>query len=130
MLRLYGDGNAGASGAVQRWPDADDGYSDYQRRIIFREMAKAELRSGALGRQRRVRLVQYAAKLRLSAVVAGRLVVEARQSVEEEAMHAAEHRAPELCLHEPPSRTSHTYLWIVTGALCIVVAALGLSMLS
>lgn len=130
MLRLHGEGNADASGSDHRWPDADDGYSAYQRRIIFREMAKAELRGGALGRQRRFRLVQYAAKLRLSAVVAGRLVGEARRSIEEEAMHAAEHRTPELRLHEPPSRTSRDYLWIVTGVMCIAVAALGLFLLS
>ncbi|MCH7720682.1 MAG: hypothetical protein IH988_06785 [Planctomycetes bacterium] len=130
MLRLHREGNAGPSGSFHGGPDADDGYSAYQRRIIFREMAKAELRRGALRRQRRFRLVQYAAKLRLSAVVAGRLMGEARQSIKEEAMHAAEHPTPELRLHDPPSRTSHTSFWILTGALCIVLAALGLSMLS
>ncbi|MCH7701124.1 MAG: hypothetical protein IID37_05510 [Planctomycetes bacterium] len=129
MLRLHGNVNGGPSGSDHRRPDADDGYSPYQRRIIFREMAKAELRGGALGRQRRFRLVQYAAKLRLSAVVAGRLMGEARQSIKDETIHAAEHQVPNLRLHEPPSRTSHTSRWIVTGALCIVVAALGLFLL-
>ena len=130
MLRLSGNGDAGTSGSDHRWPDADDGYSAYQRRIIFREMAKAELRGGTLGRQRRFRLVQYTAKLQLSAVVAGRLMGEARKAVEEEAVHAPEHRVPELRLHEPPSRTSHDYLWIVTGVMCLAVVALGLFLLS
>ncbi len=130
MLRLHGKADAGTSGLNQRRLDADDGYSPYHRRVIFREMAKAELRGGALGRSRRFRLVQYAAKLRLSAVVAGRLMGEARKAVEEEAVHAPEHRVPELRLHEPPSRTSHDYLWIVTGVMCLAVVALGLFLLS
>lgn len=130
MLRLHGKVDAGASGLNHRRLDADDGYSPYHRRIIFREMAKAELRSGVLGRPRRFRLVQYAAKLGLTAVVAGRLVGEARQAVEEEVTHAAMHRTPDLRLHEPPSRTSRDYLWIVTGVMCIAVAALGLFLLS
>ena len=130
MLRLHGKANTGPSGSDHRRLDADDGYSPYHRRIIFREMAKAELRGGALGRQRRFRLVQYAAKLRLSAVVAGRLMGEARQAVEEEVMHATAHRTPDLRLHQPPSRTSRDYLWIVTGVMCIAVVALGLFLLS
>ena len=129
-MRLRGKADAASSGSFDSRTDPDDGYSPYHRRIIFREMAKAELRSGALGKRRRFRLVQYAAKLRLSAVVAGRLMGEARQAVDEEVMHAAAHRTPDLRLHQPPSRTSRDYLWIVTGVMCLAVVALGLFLLS
>jgi hypothetical protein len=56
-------------------------FTRQQRQTLFREMAMAEMRRGPMTRRRWRNLVQYAAMLDLSAVEAGELVGEARESV-------------------------------------------------
>ena len=53
-----------------------------QRQAVFRKMVAAELRRGGMSRGRWQRLVQYSALLDLSAVEAGALIAEARESVD------------------------------------------------
>jgi len=53
-----------------------------QRQAVFREMVAGELRRGGMSRRRWQRLVQYGALLDLSAVEAGELIAQARESVD------------------------------------------------
>lgn len=53
-----------------------------QRHAVFREMVAGELRRGGMSRRRWQRLVQYGALLDLSAVEAGELIAQARESVD------------------------------------------------
>ena len=52
----------------------------FERQQIFREMVVQQLRNGPLSRIRRRRIVQFAAKLGITAVLAGRLVQEAQRA--------------------------------------------------
>ncbi|MCH8149866.1 MAG: hypothetical protein IH987_18110 [Planctomycetes bacterium] len=56
-----------------------------EMREIFHQMIADELRNGRLTRERRKRVIRYAAQLGLSAVEAGRLITTCREQVLESA---------------------------------------------
>ena len=71
-------------------------FNHFERRELFREMALAELRFGDDHDWRRKRLVQFAAKMQLSAVEAGRLMQEAQRELAWEAKLAPKLEAGHL----------------------------------
>lgn len=93
---------------------------------IFREMIRTELRNGRLSAWRRRRIVQYAAQLNLSAVEAGRLIVQCR----DEALSGVDPLTvvPALHLGDEPA-TWRSLIWnvaaIVVGLAMILVAVMG-----
>lgn len=56
-------------------------------RAIFRDMVRAECRNGALSPQRRRKLIQYAAALKLNPLEAGQIVTRVSREVAEEFNH-------------------------------------------
>lgn len=89
-----------------------------KRRDVFREMVIGELRCGPLTRMRRRRLVQYAARLDLSAVEAGRLIREAQRAVQDEADDPAARPSLRLAERHDPSPVRYKlYAVLVTAVL-------------
>ncbi len=53
---------------------------DWERQQVFREMVVSLLRNGPLSHRRRRQIIQYAAALNITPVLAGRLIDEAHRS--------------------------------------------------
>lgn len=87
---------------------------------VYYEMIASELRNGRLTRARRRRIVRYAAQLGLSAVEAGRLIVECRERALESADPVERQHA--LKLAEPaPVRMPIAFKLAVVVAMALLV---------
>ncbi|MBN1513678.1 MAG: hypothetical protein JXB13_16805 [Phycisphaerae bacterium] len=89
-----------------------------QRHAVFREMVAGELRRGGMSRRRWQRLVQYGALLDLSAVEAGEVIAQARESIE---------RAEPFALRLTPpgdgaKATASWPLWVKVSLGCAMLA--------
>ncbi len=87
---------------------------------IFRQLIVDEIRNGRLTRSRRKRIVRYAARLRLNAVQAGRLIEQCRQEVSRSDDPA--HRAHALRLVEPvrPLIPTTVKIWSVIAVAIVL----------
>lgn len=86
-------------------------FSRSERQRIFREMVMAEMRNGSLSAMRRVRLVQFAARLGLSSLEAGSLISDARQDLVD-ARSMAHGRPGMTFVHEQPRESWAAVQWL------------------
>ena len=94
--------------------------SRIEMRDVFHQMIADELRGGRLTRERRKRIIRYAAQLGLSAVEAGRLITTCREQILERA-DSVERRHVLKLVEPKPERIPVAFKLALVVALAIAV---------
>ena len=91
-----------------------------ERHRIFREMVVGEMRRGIMTRRRWRRLVQYAAMLDISAIEAGELIADARETVARAEVSPFAHHPAR---HHSTSREPWPF-WVTLSVTCAILAVI------